>query len=117
MLQNAYLLAKIGAHTAENEQHVAEILPKTGKLSEDGVDFTSPGPHRGVPAGRGPPRPGGTTQPSRSAAPGGAGSKQRRVSFFFFNGRMRFFGVSDHRTDTAKFDLQGFRNPNISDNN
>ena len=30
MLQNAYFLAKIGADTAENEQHVAEILPKTG---------------------------------------------------------------------------------------
>ena len=29
MLQNAYFLAKIGADTAENEQHVAEILPKT----------------------------------------------------------------------------------------
>ena len=28
MLQNAYLLAKIGADTAENEQHFAEILPK-----------------------------------------------------------------------------------------
>ena len=27
MLQNAYLLAKIGADTAENEQHFAEILP------------------------------------------------------------------------------------------
>ena len=27
MLQNAYLLAKVGADTAENEQHVAEILP------------------------------------------------------------------------------------------
>ena len=27
MLQNAYFLAKIGADTAENEQHVAEILP------------------------------------------------------------------------------------------
>ena len=27
MLQNAYLLAKIGADTAENEQHLAEILP------------------------------------------------------------------------------------------
>ena len=26
MLQNAYLLAKIGADTAENEQHFAEIL-------------------------------------------------------------------------------------------
>ena len=28
MLQNAYLLAKIGADTAENEQHFAENLPK-----------------------------------------------------------------------------------------
>ena len=27
MLQNAYLLAKIGADTAENKQHFAEILP------------------------------------------------------------------------------------------
>ena len=30
MLQNAYVLAKIGAHTAENEQHFAENLPKIG---------------------------------------------------------------------------------------
>ena len=30
MLQNAYFLAKIGADTAENEQHLAEILPKIG---------------------------------------------------------------------------------------
>ena len=30
MLQNACFLAKIGADTAENEQHLAEILPKTG---------------------------------------------------------------------------------------
>ena len=28
--QNAYFFAKIGADTAENEQHFAEILPKTG---------------------------------------------------------------------------------------
>ena len=27
MLQNAYFLAKIGADTAENELHFAEILP------------------------------------------------------------------------------------------
>ena len=27
MLQNAYLLAKIGADTAEIEQHFADILP------------------------------------------------------------------------------------------
>ena len=30
MLQNAYFLAKIGADTAESEQHFAGILPKTG---------------------------------------------------------------------------------------
>ena len=30
MLQNAYFVAKIGADTAEKEQHFAEILPKTG---------------------------------------------------------------------------------------
>ena len=29
MLQNAYFLAKIGADTAEKEQHFAEILPLT----------------------------------------------------------------------------------------
>ena len=32
MLQNAYLLAKIGADTAENEQHFAENLPKIGNF-------------------------------------------------------------------------------------
>ena len=30
MLQNAYLLAKIGADAAENERNFAEILPKIG---------------------------------------------------------------------------------------
>ena len=30
MLQNAYFFAKIGADTAENEQHFAENLPKIG---------------------------------------------------------------------------------------
>ena len=30
MLQNAYFLAKLGADTAENDQHFAEILPKIG---------------------------------------------------------------------------------------
>ena len=30
MLQNAYLLAKIGADTAEHERNFAEILPKIG---------------------------------------------------------------------------------------
>ena len=30
MLQNAYLLAKIGADTAENEQHFVEMLRRRG---------------------------------------------------------------------------------------
>ena len=33
MLQNAYLLAKIGADTAENEQHFAENVPTTLRAS------------------------------------------------------------------------------------
>ena len=38
MPQNAYLLAKIGADTAENERKFADILPKTDNaaaLTED----------------------------------------------------------------------------------
>ena len=35
MLQNAYLLAKIGADTAENERNLAEILPKIGNYPTD----------------------------------------------------------------------------------
>ena len=42
MLQNAYFLAKIGADTAENEQHFAEILPKIGNYPTG-----PPGPVRG----------------------------------------------------------------------
>ena len=45
MLQNAYFLAKIGADTAENEQHFAEILPKTGNYP------TSPPPGAASAAG------------------------------------------------------------------
>ena len=37
MLQNAYFLAKIGADTAENEQHVAEILPTDSMWSWETV--------------------------------------------------------------------------------
>ena len=36
MLQNAYFLAKIGADTAENEQHFAEILPEIGNYPTAG---------------------------------------------------------------------------------
>ena len=34
MLQNAYFLAKIGADTAENEQHFAENLPIGRRVAE-----------------------------------------------------------------------------------
>ena len=36
MLQNAYFLAKIGADTAENEQHFAEILPIGRRVADRG---------------------------------------------------------------------------------
>ena len=41
MLQNAYLLAKIGADTAENEQNFAEILPKIGNYPTGPPAFTA----------------------------------------------------------------------------
>ena len=37
MLQNAYFLAKIGADTAENEQHFAEILPIDRRVAPRGA--------------------------------------------------------------------------------
>ena len=48
---NAYFLAKIGADTAENEKHFAEILPKTGNFPT--------GPAAVVAVGRRPTRPRG----------------------------------------------------------
>ena len=39
MLSNAYFLAKIGADTAENEQHFAEILPKIGNYPTVGLEL------------------------------------------------------------------------------
>ena len=36
MMQNGYLLAKIGADTAKNEQQFAEILPKIGNYPTGG---------------------------------------------------------------------------------
>ena len=61
MLQNAYFLAKIGADTAENEQHFAEFLPKIGRADRaprvlaqglERVGHRSPGA-RGRPAAHG----------------------------------------------------------------
>ena len=44
MLQNAYFLAKIGADTAENEQHFADILP-----TELATAHLEKGPEPGAP--------------------------------------------------------------------
>ena len=48
MLQNAYLIAKIGADTAENEHHFAEILPIGRRVAEGEAG----GPRRGERAGQ-----------------------------------------------------------------
>ena len=55
MLQNAYLVAKIGADTAENEQHFAEILPTDAILGQHALRVRA---QRGrtVAAGHGAPR-------------------------------------------------------------
>ena len=61
MLQNAYFLAKIGADTAENEQHFAEILPtdapcrasaSTFRLGERLREHLRVGAERGRPPAR-----------------------------------------------------------------
>ena len=58
MLQNAYLLAEIGADTAEIEQHFAEILP-IGRRVARLLDRPAPG------------------VPERRALSGGAGGDAR----------------------------------------
>ena len=70
MLQNAYLLAKIGADTAENERNIDKNFPK--KMA------TTPTPPRGprlLPAE--PPRPRGN---ARGALGGGADARTRVVN-------------------------------------
>ena len=61
MMQNAYFVAKIGADTAENEQHFAEILPTDGADGRLGVilEPAVPGP--------------GTTSPGAARQLGAAG--------------------------------------------
>ena len=49
MLQNAYFLAKIGADTAENEQHFAEILPKIGNYPTGPREGRRPAPPSNMP--------------------------------------------------------------------
>ena len=67
MLQNAYFLEKISADTAENEQHFAEILPRTGR---DSLSAAPRGPRRGSrAAGR------SSRAASRPRRPGANGSR------------------------------------------
>ena len=54
MFQNAYLVAKIGADTAKNEQHLAEMLPKicnypTGPAETHGLSRSRSTPRAGGP--------------------------------------------------------------------
>ena len=44
MLQNSYFLAKIGADTAENEQHFAEILTKNWRGPRASIGDAERGP-------------------------------------------------------------------------
>ena len=59
MLKNVYLLAKIGADTAENEQHFAEILPIGRRVADHGPQprpprrAGAPGPARAAPRASG----------------------------------------------------------------
>ena len=46
MLKNAYLLAKIGADTAENERNFAEIWPKNGNDFAKKFAKKKAAPHR-----------------------------------------------------------------------
>ena len=70
MLQNAYFLAKIGADTAENEQHFAEFLPT------DALWPRSPGAPPRLAARR---ARGGRGRPARSARGAGAPARTSAV--------------------------------------
>ena len=50
MLQNAYLVAEIGADTAENERHFAENLPTTGNYPTGPLPYGSAAGGRGLSA-------------------------------------------------------------------
>ena len=79
MLQNAYFLAKIGADTAENEQHFAEILPRTGNYPTG-----PPGPQRVRWAAAAP-----STRPRRRRRSGRGGTKDGSAHCKFCN--FKFF--------------------------
>ena len=70
MLKNAYFLAKIGADTAENEQHFAEILPiGRGVAGRRGAGRRRPRPEIRSPAANGCQRLKENSQKTRNAWP------------------------------------------------
>ena len=75
MLQNAYLLAKIGADTAENDQHFAENLSKTGNYPTGPRSEPS-----GLPPSR---RAGGAAPPAEAIVPRRKRRLERDFSQFF----------------------------------
>ena len=98
MLQNAYFLAKIGADTAENEQHFAEILPKIGNYPTGPPTAVSDG---SAPASSAPTSGGGGArracgEPDSSRAPGhdGRSAKFRQNVARFRLYRHRFLQVN-----------------------
>ena len=93
MLQNAYFLAKIGADTAENEQHFAEILvhaaggEREARLAEPGVLDRE---------ARGGPRP---------ALAGGAGAAALHLGCFF----AVIYDLTERREEGMVFGRSFFR--------
>jgi hypothetical protein len=68
MLQNAYFLAKIGADTAENEQHFAEILPIGRRVADRCLETSQLNLHGGAALRR---------RASAVSPPGGGMAEQR----------------------------------------
>ena len=82
MLSNAYLVAKIGADTAENEQHSAEILPKTGNYPTGSCRAVRSCRRRGLPEAPRTRRPRPSPQPATDA---GCGKLYRARSRLYRN--------------------------------
>ena len=98
MLQIAYLFAKIGADTAENDRFFAENLPKIGN-DPTGPASPGDGPPEGPPA----------AQPAARPAPPSPGPRGIRAWLKIYESRTR--GVLFEATDLPTlFSCQMFQN-------